>query len=118
MASSGMLRRVTFVRTDVSEEFSASIIRATRIGELGTMLGLSSNQRRLCGFVFLRSVRRLVVTSNVVSPSLILVTLMKVALSSSETTVLTHGITSQKTTFFHPRDTYSAWYNDGLQCMN
>jgi hypothetical protein len=28
MASSGMLRRVTLVRTDVSEERSASIIRA------------------------------------------------------------------------------------------
>jgi hypothetical protein len=36
MASSGMLRRVALVRTDVSEDFSASIIRMTRIGELGT----------------------------------------------------------------------------------
>jgi hypothetical protein len=36
MASSGMLRRVTLVRTDVSEELSASFIRVTRIGELGT----------------------------------------------------------------------------------
>jgi hypothetical protein len=36
MASSGMLRHVTLVRTDVSEELSASIIRMTRIGELGT----------------------------------------------------------------------------------
>jgi hypothetical protein len=35
MASSGMLRRVALVRTDVSEELSASIIRVTRIGELG-----------------------------------------------------------------------------------
>jgi hypothetical protein len=31
-----MLRRVALVRTDVSEEFSASVIRVTRIGELGT----------------------------------------------------------------------------------
>jgi demethoxyubiquinone hydroxylase (CLK1/Coq7/Cat5 family) len=38
MASSGTLRRVALVRTDVSEEFSASIIRVTRIGELGTTL--------------------------------------------------------------------------------
>jgi hypothetical protein len=30
-----MLRRVTLVRTDVSEELSASFIRITRIGELG-----------------------------------------------------------------------------------
>jgi hypothetical protein len=36
MASSGMLRSVALVRTDVSEELSASIIRVTRIGELGT----------------------------------------------------------------------------------
>jgi hypothetical protein len=31
-----MLRGVVLVRTDVSEEFSASIIRVIRIGELGT----------------------------------------------------------------------------------
>jgi hypothetical protein len=37
MASSGMLRRVALVRTDISEELSASIIRVTRIGELGTL---------------------------------------------------------------------------------
>jgi hypothetical protein len=35
MASSEMLRPVALVRTDVSEELSASIIRVTRIGELG-----------------------------------------------------------------------------------
>jgi hypothetical protein len=34
MASSGMLRHVALVRTDVSEELSASIIRVT-IGEPG-----------------------------------------------------------------------------------
>jgi hypothetical protein len=31
-----MLRCVALARTDVSEELSASIIRVTRIGELGT----------------------------------------------------------------------------------
>jgi hypothetical protein len=36
MPSSGMLRRVALVRIDVSEEFSASTIRVTRIGELPT----------------------------------------------------------------------------------
>jgi hypothetical protein len=40
-----MLRRVALVRTDVSEELSASIIRVTRIGELETMLAVTSNRR-------------------------------------------------------------------------
>jgi hypothetical protein len=43
MVSSGMLRRVTLVRTDVSEELSASFIRVTRIGELGTTLAVTNN---------------------------------------------------------------------------
>jgi hypothetical protein len=95
MASSGMLRRVALVRTNVSEELSASFIRVTRIGELGT-LAVTSNRRTLrrntkwAHFVFLRSVRRLLVTTNVPS-SPILVTLMKEALSSSETLVLTRA---------------------------
>jgi hypothetical protein len=46
MASSGMLRLVALVRTDVSEDLSTSIIRMTRIGELGTMLAVTSNRRK------------------------------------------------------------------------
>jgi hypothetical protein len=42
MASFGMLRREALVRTDVSEERSASSIRVTRIGELGTTLAVTS----------------------------------------------------------------------------
>jgi hypothetical protein len=38
-----MLRRVALVRTDVSEELSASFIRVTSIGELGTTLAITSN---------------------------------------------------------------------------
>jgi hypothetical protein len=38
IVSSGMLHRVALVRADVSEELRASIIRVTRIGELGTTL--------------------------------------------------------------------------------
>jgi DNA-binding TFAR19-related protein (PDSD5 family) len=57
-----MLRRVALVRTDVSENISVSFVKMTRIGELGTTLAVSS---------------------------LILVTLIKEALSSSETLVLT-----------------------------
>jgi hypothetical protein len=66
MASSEMLRRVALVRNDVSEERSASFIRETRIGELGTKLSVTS------------------------SP--IPVTLMKEALSSSERSLLTRPI--------------------------
>jgi hypothetical protein len=73
--SSGMLRRVALLRTDVSEELSASFIRVTRIDETRN----------------LRSVRRLLVAASVVPSSPILVTLMKEALSSSETTVLTRA---------------------------
>jgi hypothetical protein len=76
MPSSGMLRRVALVRTDVYEEPSASINRVTKIGELGTLA------------VFLRRVRRFLVTANV-PRSQIHVTLMKEALGSPETTVLT-----------------------------
>jgi hypothetical protein len=43
MSSSGMILRVALVRTDVSEELSASIIRVTRNGEQGTTLAVTSN---------------------------------------------------------------------------
>jgi hypothetical protein len=74
MSSSGMLRRVALVRTDVSEELSASFIWGTRIGELGTTLAVTNNRRTL---------RR-----NTVPSSPILVTLMKEALNSSDPSVL------------------------------
>jgi hypothetical protein len=69
MVFSGMLHHVALVRTNVSGELSASFIEVTRIGELGTML----------------------VTANVVPSSPILVTLMKEAPGSSETSVLTRA---------------------------
>jgi hypothetical protein len=37
---------VKLARTDVSEELSASFIRVTRIGELGTTLAVTSNNAR------------------------------------------------------------------------
>jgi hypothetical protein len=71
---------------NVSDKIEGGLIfmqtlRETRIGELGT---------KLSNFVFLRSVRRLLVTANVPS-SPILVTLMMEALSSFETSVLTRA---------------------------
>jgi hypothetical protein len=74
-----MLSRVALVKTDVSEELSASIIRVTRIGELGTTLAVTSNRPTL------RS------NTKADSLSLILVNLMMEALSSSETSVLTRA---------------------------
>jgi demethoxyubiquinone hydroxylase (CLK1/Coq7/Cat5 family) len=44
MPFSGMLRYVDFVRTEVSDERMASIIRVTRIGELGTTLSITNTQ--------------------------------------------------------------------------
>jgi hypothetical protein len=41
MVSSGLLRRVALVRTDVSEELNASFIRVTRMGELVTTLSVT-----------------------------------------------------------------------------
>jgi hypothetical protein len=76
MPSSWMLRCVAIVRTDVSEELSASFIRVTRIAELGTSsLGVSF--------------KRASVASYSISP--ILVTLMKEELICSETSVLTRA---------------------------
>jgi hypothetical protein len=63
MVSSGMLRHVALLRTDVSEELD---------------------------LVFLRSVRRLLVTASVVPSLPILVTQME-ALRSSETSFLTRA---------------------------
>jgi hypothetical protein len=79
-----MLRRVALVRTDVSEELSTSFIRVTQIGELGTTLAVTSSR-------LLRSVRRLLVRASVFPSSPILVTLMKEALRSTETSVLTRA---------------------------
>jgi hypothetical protein len=67
----------------------------TIISELGTTQAATSNRRTLrrnsnySNLVFLRSVRRLLVAACVVPSSPILVTLMKEALGSSETSVLT-----------------------------
>jgi hypothetical protein len=47
MVFSGMLRRMALVKADVSEEPSASFIRVTKIGELGTTLTATSNRRTL-----------------------------------------------------------------------
>jgi hypothetical protein len=80
----------------------ASFIRVTRIGELGTTLAVTINRRTLRRN---KSDRRsvsteyqiedagggLLVAANVVHSSLILVTLMKDALRSSETSVLTRA---------------------------
>jgi hypothetical protein len=115
MVSSGMLRRVALVRTDVSEEPGASFIRVTKIGELGTPIFVTLMKESPCSSetsVFTRATRRnnpedtilhshrrenlksyigttLIVTSN--RRTLRRNTLMKEALSPSETSVLTRA---------------------------
>jgi hypothetical protein len=78
------LRREVLVKTDVSEECIASIIRVT-IVELGTTSAVNSNRS-----TFLRSMLQLLVTAEVPS-SLILVSMMMEAIRSSETSVLTRS---------------------------
>jgi hypothetical protein len=91
MASSEMLRRVALVRTDLSEELSALIVRVTRIGELE----ISSQRASVASYRYVPS-------------SLILVTLVMEALSSSETSVLTsstrRNITEDTISHSHRRE--------------
>jgi hypothetical protein len=82
-----MFRLVTLVRTYVSEEHIASIIRVKRISELR----------------ILRSVRQLLVTANVVPVCLIISTLMIEAIRSSRSSVLNKSHTPS-----HPRKQYSS----------
>jgi hypothetical protein len=70
---------VAFVRTAVSEEGSASIVRVTRVGAVGTTC------------FPLHSFRRLLVTVNVVLSSLVLVDLVMEALRFSETSILSNA---------------------------
>jgi hypothetical protein len=81
MASSGKLAPPGSCKNRLLEEPSASIIRVTRISELGTTLGVTSNRRTLR-----RNKLRL---TFVVHP--ILVTLMMEALGFPETSVLTRA---------------------------
>jgi hypothetical protein len=46
-----MLRHVALVRTDVSEELSASITRVTRIGELGTTIAVTKFLRNVGSYM-------------------------------------------------------------------
>jgi hypothetical protein len=47
MPSPGILCRVALVRTDVSEDRIAFIVRLRRLGELGIRLAVNSNRRKL-----------------------------------------------------------------------
>jgi hypothetical protein len=81
-----MWRRVALVRSDVSEECFASIIRVKKFSELGTAIATTNDWRNSDRL----SVLQLLVTANVLS-SLILSTLMMEAIHSFETSVLTRA---------------------------
>jgi hypothetical protein len=85
-----MLGHLALVRSDVSEERIASIIRVARISELGTPLTVIINDSSSY-YTILRSVLQLLVTANVVPSPPIIVTLMKETLCSSETSILTRA---------------------------
>jgi hypothetical protein len=78
MASSGLLRRVARIITEVSGEIFACSTRMTRVGEIGTFTVTSNRSSVL-------------VMANVIPSSPILVTLIMEALISSETSVLTRA---------------------------
>jgi hypothetical protein len=80
-----MLRHVDLVRTEVSDEISAPIIRVTRIICSTMDLGQKWDKELV---VFLRSVFQLLLTAKVVSSSPILFTKMMKAARSSKTSVL------------------------------
>jgi hypothetical protein len=88
MPSSGILCRVAVLRTDVSEDLIAFIIRVTRIGELRTTLAVTDNQSTL------RRRNQLLATANVVPNLLILLALMTEAICSSESSVLNKSHTA------------------------
>jgi hypothetical protein len=86
MLNSEKLRRVALVRTEVSEERSASIFRVTRIGELQTVVAITSNLLNLLSHIISAQFSSV---ANVVSSSSILLTVMMESLHSSETSVFT-----------------------------
>jgi hypothetical protein len=104
----------SIVKTDILEERTASIFRVTKIVELGTTL--------LCEYF--RSVRRFVVTANVVPISQIWVTLIMKALRSSVTSVLIrvtrsnipedsilHSLRSQRIPLFKVIRFFEIWFS-------
>jgi hypothetical protein len=97
MPSCEVLRHVTLVRTDVSEERIASIVRETRIGDR----------------VFIRSVLQFLVTANVFPSSMILFTLTMEATCSCETSVLTRvtwrNMPEDVTLYSHRRDNLESY---------
>jgi hypothetical protein len=85
MSFSEMLRRVVLVRTDVSEEVSASIIRVTRLSELRTTLAVNSHRSTLG----INAILLLVIVNVPSSP--ILVTPIMVRTYFSKTSVLNNS---------------------------
>jgi hypothetical protein len=82
-----MLRRVALVRTDISEDRKAFIIRMKRIGELRRALTVANNRSSLRR----NSRLRLLGTVKAVPSSLILLIPMMEALRSSEISVRTRA---------------------------
>jgi hypothetical protein len=124
MASSGMLRRVPLVRTDVSEELSASIIRVTRIGEIGKTLAANLTRFEVFmpsyGMVRSVAVVRTDVSDEHSTSTFRLTTISELgtlAITSNRLT-LPHNVTAQEMTFFINLLTFPYWFGVAIFTYN
>jgi hypothetical protein len=64
-----MLHHVAVARTNISEEYITSIIRVTRICDLGTMLAVTSSRSTLCSLPILVTMMEVIYSSEILDLS-------------------------------------------------
>jgi hypothetical protein len=121
-----MLRRAALVRTDVSEELSASFISVTSINELGTTLAIYSNRRKLwrnTWYFFAACVGYYIRLTFLVHRFLSPWWRRRYVPPKRQFLQEPHGVTSQKMAFFIIALTYELWemraqtFGSSLLCL-